>query len=150
MHAYPCHEQTYDGEYVMKNWIIGDAIISCYVDVASFLVMVFLLILLGRFKKQKNESFRLYFLLCLIIALTCVACFVFNAMDGHREPWANTVALISRTICEFCAVGILMLWLVYVDRKLYRDFRKWTFVRVIRDLPLFFFPLLLIINLFTG
>ncbi len=134
----------------MKNWIIGDAIISCYVDVASFLVMVFLLILLGRFKKQKNESFRLYFLLCLIIALTCVACFVFNAMDGHREPWANTVALISRTICEFCAVGILMLWLVYVDRKLYRDFRKWTFVRVIRDLPLFFFPLLLIINLFTG
>ena len=134
------------------NIILGDSIVSCYVDAASFLGVILLLILSERTQRQrqKNKSFRLYFQLCLAIAVTCVICFVFNAMDGHTEPWSHTVALISRTLWEFCVLVIIILWLAYVDHKLFRDFRKWTFIRMIRDLPLFVFPVLLIINSFTG
>ena len=149
MHTYPRHKQTSNGGAAM-NIILGDSIVSCYVDAASFLGVILLLILSERTLRQKNKSLRLYFMLCLMIAVTSVICFVFNAMDGHTEPWSHTVALISRTLWEFCVLVIIVLWLAFVDHKLFRDFRKWTFVRMIRDLPLFVFPVLLIINSFTG
>ena len=128
------------------KFILGDAVVSCYVDAASLLMML-LLILSVYIHRNETKTLRIFYLLCWTIAVTCVACFVFNAMGGHTEQWTHTVAWISRTLWENCVLVTVILWIAYVECRLYR---KWTIARIIRDAPLFIFPVLLIINLFTG
>ena len=130
--------------------IVGHAIVSCYVDAASLLVMVLLLLLSERIRSRKTESLRIYHLLCLVVTVTCVNCFVFNAMYGQPAPWCHTVALISRSLWEFYVLGTVCLWLAYVDTMLYGKQEKWTLLRIIRITPVSVFVVLLIINPFTG
>ena len=132
------------------NVFIGESIVNCYVDAASFLVMILLLLLSERLQQKKAGSFRIYYLLSITVAFTCIVCFVFNIMYGHTEVWCHTVALISRTLWELCVLVTVWLWLYYVDYTLYGKRKGWTFMRLYRTIPVCVFLLLLIVNLFTG
>ena len=39
--------------------IVGEAIVSCYVDAASFLVMIVLMLLSERYRKQTTKSMQI-------------------------------------------------------------------------------------------
>ncbi len=129
---------------------IGESIVNCYVDAASFLVTILLLLLSERLRQKKAGSFRICYLLSIAVAFTCIICFVFNITYGHTEAWCHTVALISRTLWEICVLVTVWLWLYYVDYTLYGNRKGWTFMRLYRTIPVCIFLLLLVVNLFTG
>ena len=130
------------------NPIVGHTVVSCYVDAASFLVMILLLLLSERIRKRKTDSLRIFYSLCLVVTFTCICCFTFNAMYGQPAKWCHTVALISRTLWDIFVLGTICLWLAFVDRKLYG--KQKTYIRVIRLVPVAVFLILLIVNPFTG
>ena len=130
--------------------IIGDAVVSCYVDAASLLVMILLLCLSERIRRRKNENSRVFFLLCLQIAFTCIVCFVFNAMEGHTTPLSHAAALVSRTLWELCSIMTDCLWLTYVHQKLYGERHKRRMLQYLRAALFTVYSVLLIINLFNG
>ena len=130
--------------------ITGSSVVDCFVAIASFLVMVLLLFLSRRIYKQRNQSHRIYFLLTVQVAFTCIFCFVFNAMNKQPAPWCHTAAVISRTLREFSVLVTVTLWLAFVDRKLYGNRKQWNTIRIIRMIPMISFQILLIVNLFTG
>jgi len=128
------------------NFIRGDTVVSCYVDAAALLVMI-MLIFSVHSHQQKTKAFQIFYLLSWTVAVTCVVSFVFYAMEGHTEPWTHTVAKLSRTLWVLCVLVLVALWLVYVDRKLNR---KWAPLRIIREVILIGFAVLVIVNYFTG
>ena len=132
------------------NFVLSESIVSCYVDAASLLVMVLLLMMSDRLRQQRSESLRVLFRLSVTIAFTCAVCFVFNAMAGHTQPWSRVVALVSRTLWELCVLVTISLWLAYVDCKLYGAGRGPRVIRLIRRIPIGIFLVLLVLNLFTG
>ena len=130
--------------------ILGESIVSCYVDAASLLVMLVLLLMSDRVRQQRSASLRVFFRLSVTVAFTCVVCFVFNAMAGHTQPWCHVVALISRTFWELCVLFTVSQWLAYVESKLYGDQRRHKAIHYIRIVPIMIFLVLLAVNLFTG
>ncbi len=132
------------------NRIIGDAVVSCYVDVASLLAMLVLLILTERHRHRKTVSMRILNLLSLCVTANCILPFVYNAMFMQPAPWCHTAAVIAKTLRECVVLVIVILWLVYVDHKLYgkRDWREHKFRFIF--LPFAGLLVLLIVNLFTG
>ena len=67
--------------------IVGDAAVSCYVDIASLLIMILLLLLSARLRHRKNASLRIFNLLSLCVTAICVCPFVYNAMYMQTAPW---------------------------------------------------------------
>ena len=49
------------------NAIVGNAIVSCYVDAAALLVMVLLLLLSERLRSRRTRSLRLFYLLSCVV-----------------------------------------------------------------------------------
>ena len=132
------------------NLILGESIVSCYVDAVSLLVMILLLLESERLRQQKNKSLRIFYRLSLTVAFTCAVCFTFNAKAGHTRPLSHLIALVSRTFWDLCVLLTVTLWLAYVDCKLYGDRRRGNAVRLIRSIPICIFLVLLVVNLFTG
>ena len=132
------------------NSIVGNAIVSCYMDAAAILVMVLLLLLSDRLRKRNTPSLRAFSTLCWQVLFTSVACFIFNAMYRQPAPWTRIVALISRTLWDCSVLAVDYQWLVYVDAKLNGKRELEIYKKVLRILPLIVFGVLLIINLFTG
>ncbi len=133
------------------NAIVGEAIVSCYVNAVSFLVIILLLLLSEHLQKRRNRSLRYLFWLAMCVAACCVLNFICNAMYRQPSPWCHTVAVITRTAREALALFLVALWLIFVDSKLYGERNRvfpvryrWLF------LPLVVALVLLIVNLFTG
>ncbi len=130
--------------------IIGGAAVSCYVDAVSFLVMILLLILTERQRHRKNTSMSILNMLSLCITANCVLPFLYNAMYMQTAAWCHSAAVIAKTLRECIVVVIVVLWLAYVEQKLYGikngRLQKFRFV----FLPLAGVLVLLICNLFTG
>ena len=82
------------------NSIVGNAIVSCYMDAAAILVMVLLLLLSDRLRKRNTPSLRIFSTLCWQVLFTSVVCFIFNAMYRQPALWTRNVALISRTLWD--------------------------------------------------
>ena len=132
------------------NAIVGEAIVSCYVDAASLLVMIILLLLSRRFRRRNNASIRLFHMLSLCVTANCILPFIYNAMYMQPAPWCHTAALLAKTARECVVLLIVALWLVYVYHKLYGNRKKHSFVFILASLPFAAFFVLLIVNLFTG
>ena len=132
------------------NGIKGEAVVSCYVAAASLLIILLLMLLSERLRKRKSESLRLFFMISLCVAVNCVFHFIYNAMYMQPAPWCNTAALIAKTLRECVVLVIVLLWLVYVDRKLYGSKNYRSFKFRLAFLPFVAFLALLIVNLFTG
>lgn len=132
------------------NSIVGNAIVSCYMDAAAILVMVLLLLLSDRLRKRNTPSMRIFSTLCWQVLFTSVVCFIFNAMYRQPAPWTRNVALISRTLWDYSVLAVDYQWLVYVDAKLNGKRELGIHRKVLRILPLIIFAVLLIVNLFTG
>ncbi len=130
--------------------IVGEAIVSCYVDAASFLAMLVLLILSHRHRKQKNSTLRIFHLLSLCVTANCVFPFIYNAMYMQSAPWCHTAAMIAKTLRECVVLLIVALWLVYVHRKLYGEKNRRITALSLAFLPFVGFFILLVVNLFTG
>ena len=132
------------------NPISGDAIVSCHVSVVSLLVMIVLLAVSKRQWSRKSLSIRVLFLLSLCVMANCILPFIYNAMYLQPAPWCHTAALLAKTLRECIVLAIVILWLVYVDQKLYGK-RKWNSrTLLLVFLPLALFLAILLINLFTG
>ena len=132
------------------NPIVGDAVVSCYVAASSLLVMILLLSVTGRRIHRRNVSMRILYMLSLCVTVNCIFPLIYNAMYMQPAPWCHTAAVIAKTLREIVVLAIVVLWLLYVDHKLYGD-RNWHS----RKLRLVFLPfvlvlILLIVNLFTG
>ena len=130
--------------------IIGEAIVSCYIDVASFLVMILLLLLSERIRKHGNASLRVLFHLCVCITVLCVLCFFCHATYKQPAAWYHTLALVSRTAGELLTFLIIILWIVFVNRKLYGEKRRHSLKNWLSFAPFAPLSILLIVNLFTG
>ncbi len=132
------------------NTIVGEATVSCYVDVASLLIMVLLLLLSERLRHRGNTSLRIFYMLSLCVTAICVCPFVYNAMYMQPAPWCHNVALIAKTLRECIVLLIVILWLIYVDRKLYGERNRHSRAFRLVFLPFVLFFVLLIVNPFTG
>ena len=132
------------------NPIVKEAAVSCYVDVASLLIMVLLLFFSGRLLRRENASLRIFQGLSLCVTAICVCPFIYNAMYMQPAPWCHTAAVIAKTLRECIVLLIVILWLFYVDRKLYGEKKRRNPVLMLAFLPFVLFLVLLIINLFTG
>ena len=132
------------------NPIAGNAVVSCYVDVASFMMMILLLTLSERMRKSGNALVRIFYTLMFCVMINCIFPFIYNAMYMQTAPWCHTAAVIAKTLRESLNVVIVMLWLFYVDQKLYGignpHLRQYWFL----TLPFAGLLILLIQNLFTG
>ena len=132
------------------NPIVGNAVVSCYVDAASLLVMILLIILSKRLKYRKSTSLRIFSMLSLCVTANCIFPFIYNAMYMQPAPWCHTVAVIAKTLRECTVLVIVILWLVYVDHKLYGERKRHTYRFWLVVLPFAGLFVLLIVNLFTG
>ncbi len=132
------------------NAIVGEAIVSCYVDAASFLAMIVLLLLSERLRRRKSKSMQIFHALSLYVTLICFLSFTYNAMYMQPAPWCHTVALIAKTLRECDVLLIIALWLVYVYHVLYGEKNRHSLAFGLAFLPFGVIFVLLIINLFTG
>ena len=132
------------------NAIIGEAIVSCYLDAAAILLMVLLLLLSERIRERKTASLQIFYRFSYAVALTCVACFAYNAMYRQPAPWCHTAALIARTMREILVLLVILLWIAYVSYKLNGEKEFHTVRHRVFLAPAFVFLILLIVNLFNG
>ena len=132
------------------NSIAGEAIVSCYVDAASLLIMVLLLLLSERLQRRGDASLRIFHRLSLCVTAICVCPFIYNAMYMQPARWCHTVAVVSKTLRECIVLLIVMLWLAYVDSKLYGEKNRHSRLFRLAFLPLAVFFVILIVNPFTG
>ena len=131
------------------NPINGTAAVSCYVDAASLLIMILVLCFSGRLRHRANPSLRIFKLLSLCITFICICPFVYNAMYMQPARWCHTAAVISKTLRECTVLVIVVLWLMYVYRKLFGEKSHLKLLTMV-CIPLAVFMILLIVNLFTG
>ena len=126
------------------------AMISCFTDASALLVTVLLLLLSERFHNRKNVSLRIFYLLSLCLMATCVMSFVCHAMLRQTAPWCHVLAIACRTLWELLAMAIILLWIAYVETKLYGEKKQFSPAQKLVLLPFAVFAVLLIVNLFTG
>ena len=126
------------------------AIVSCYADTAALLVMVLLIVLSERFRGRRNTSLRIFYMLVLTLTATCVLSFLCHAMYRQPAPWCHTVAIAGRTLWEWLAFAVVLLWVAYVENKLYGDKKPPVFIMASYALPFAVYTVLLLVNLFTG
>ena len=126
------------------------AIVSCYADSAALLVMVLLLLLSERIRQRRTVPLRIFFLLSCTVTVTCIFCFFYNAMYKNPAPWSHTVALVARTLRCYAVILILVLWLLFVNSKLYGKSRLYSLPQRILLLPIAVYAVMLTLNLFTG
>ena len=126
------------------------AIVSCYADTAALLVMVLLILLSERFRGRKNTSLRIFYVLALTLTATCVLSFICHAMYRQPAAWCHTVAIAGRTLWEWLAFAVVLLWVAYVENKLYGDKRPPLLVMASYALPFAVYTVLLLVNLFKG
>ena len=132
------------------NPIVKEAAVSCYVDAASLLIMILLVFLSGQMQRRRNASLRIFRMLSWCVTALCVCPFVYNAMYMQPAPWCHTAALIAKTLRECIVLLIVVLWLHYVDCKLYGEKHRHSLGFRLLFLPFAVFLVLLIVNLFTG
>ena len=132
------------------NAIMGEAVVSCYVNAASLLVMVLLLLLSERLQKREKRSLRIFYWMALCVTASCVLLFVCNAMYRQPAPLCHTVAVLARTARECLIPVIVALWLAYVDTKLYGEKSRNILTHKLVFLPLALTLAVLAVNLFTG
>ena len=130
--------------------IQNEAIVSCYIDAASMLLMLLLLVLSGRLPKKSSPSLLVFSRLCLSIELLAVTCLIFHMMSGQSAPWCHTVALISKTLWECLIPLICSLWFAYVYTRLMSNQTRVLKLFRLLMLPLAACEVLLIVNIFTG
>ncbi len=133
----------------MKN-IIGEAVVSCYVDAASLLVLTILLLFARRLNDRKNTTMRIFSMMCVYVMANSVFSFIYNAMYLQPAPWCHTVAIIFKTLRECSVLITITLWLMYVDHKLYGERIQHSPVFRLIMLPFAVILVLLVINMFTG
>ncbi len=132
------------------NLFTGNSAVSCYVDIASLVVMILLLAMSWPARSKRNISLRIYHLLCIEIAFTCVVCFVFNAMEGHDSPVLYIIAVISRSLWEPCAIGATGIWFYYMEYKLYNNSKNLRNIRIFLWGLFVAYLIVMIVNLYTG
>ena len=132
------------------NLIAGSAMVSCYVDMAAFLVMVVLMLFSGRMRRRNTASLRVFTWLCRCVTALCVLCFVFHAMYRQSAPWCHPAALISKTLWEGLILVIVFLWTAYINSELYEKPKAHSAWYRLLLIPLAAFMVLLAVNLFTG
>ena len=132
------------------NTIIGEAIVSCYVNAAALLTMAVLMILSERIRRKKSASLRPFYILSMCVTANCITSFIYNAMYMQPAPWCHTAAIIAKTLREYIVVVTVAMWLVYVDRKLYGEKGRHSAALRIAFVPYAVLLVILTVNLFTG
>ena len=125
------------------------AVVSCYLDAAAFVVMV-LLLLSEHLRFRRGSSMRFFRMLSIALTLSCVMSFICHAMYAQTAPWCHTLAIACRTVWEWLAFLIIILWAAYVENKLYGEKKRRSPLQMLYSLPFAVFTLLLIVNLFSG
>ena len=125
-------------------------IVSCYADTAALMIMVTLLLLSERLRIRKNEPLKIFFQMSIALIITCVMSFVCHAMVRQPAAWCHTLAIACRTVWEWLAFLIIVLWNEYVEHKLYGDAKRHSNVKLFYLVPFGVFTLALFSNLFTG
>ena len=88
--------------------------------------------------------------LALTLTATCVLSFICHAMYRQPAAWCHTVAIAGRTLWEWLAFAVVLLWVAYVENKLYGDKRPPLLVMASYALPFAVYTVLLLVNLFKG
>ena len=128
----------------------GTATVSCYADVVALLVTLLLLVLSGLLYRRKNTALRLFGYLLLALALTCVLSFLCHAMAGQTAPWRHTLIIAARTLWEWCAFLIILLWCAFVDARLHGEKKQFSLTDLLYYGPFGVFTFFLLVNLLTG
>ena len=150
MYTNQYHEPAAEQGGGAMNPIYGEAAVSCYVDAASFLIMVLILFLSNRLPSRRRVSMRIFRMLSMFVAAICICPFIYNAMYMQPAPWCHTAAIIAKTLRECIVLLIVILWLVYVNHKLYGMKERHSLKLGLVFLPFAVFLGILIVNPFTG
>lgn len=129
--------------------IYGEAIVSCYVNAASLLMMVLLLLLSKRFRKRGNRSIRIFYWITFFVTIDSILLFLNYAMYMQTAPWCHTVAMITKTACECLTILMVAQWLFFVDNKLYGIRKRYSISYKLVLLPFVISFILLMVNPFT-
>ena len=132
------------------NLIDPTVFASCYLDTAAWLILVMMLILERSSRKLKNPALHVFRVLCMTLTVYCIMSMTCHFLVKKPTVWCHYLALASRTLKEWLAFLSVLLWVRYMEKKMYGDRKPGSMVRAVYRFPFLVFTLLLTVNLFHG
>ena len=87
----------------------------------GFLILVVLLISSYMVRQRKLMSDRVFYLMCIITACSCIAEMVAFIIDGYMFSGARFIAYFLDTLTYITNIIVSFLWAIYVDLRLYNN-----------------------------
>ena len=113
-----------------------------------------LIILLSRHRRRQLGGFswdgKFFYGMCRICFLLCVLETTGFLLDGRQFPGARLLYVFSNTVVLFLAVPLALLWVYFVDYKLFSDRRRFRTVYPFAAIPAGVTCLLTLVNLPCG
>ncbi len=131
--------------------IPAESIVTIYSDVMSSFLVVGLLFMVRHYKVGRDKYADILFSqLCIITLINSVSNAICYALHYHTTGWPPIVRMILPTIAELSVMYVLLLWIMYMDYKLYSSWDRVQELKPYFLMPVLVFTLFGVINLFTG
>ena len=91
---------------------------------STVLMMCFLLVCRHKNRESLHAEDRLYDAMALVNLLGASLETISFWVDGRAFPGGRAINYISNSICFFCTVSIALLWGLYVDLRIYRNYKR--------------------------
>ena len=130
--------------------IHADAVVSCYIDAASFLMVLLILVLSDYGAVRRRLSQRIFYGICVCLEILCALFFFCHAMYGQTVMWCHTGVIVGRTVLEITMQSICALWVAYIHRKVHVEEKRMSWPYLASLVPLAVFSVLFILNAFNG
>ena len=130
--------------------IHADAVVSCYIDAASFLMVLLILVLSDYGAVRRRLSQRIFYGICVCLEILCALFFFCHAMYGQTAMWCHTGVIVGRTVLEITMQSICALWVAYIHRKVHVEEKRMSWPYLASLVPLAVFSVLFVLNAFNG
>ncbi|MCR5654454.1 MAG: hypothetical protein K6G07_02295 [Lachnospiraceae bacterium] len=127
--------------------IAAESMVTLYTDFMAIMLVLGLVVLSYRLKKDKIEN-KIFLAMCFSLIADALGGILTYSMHYQTAPWTRYVSFFGKTLMELGAGLMLYQWIVYVDYKLYHSLDH--FKRNYRGffVPLLIFMVLLLVNPF--
>lgn len=90
-------------------------------DMMGVLILILLMISSYLVRQRRTPSDRMFTVMCVVTALACIADLFSFIVDGQTYDGAYTSAMILNTFTYCANIIVSMLWMLYVDLRLYNS-----------------------------
>ncbi len=131
--------------------IAAESIVTIYSDMMSSFLVVGLLFMFRHYKVGRDKYADILFSqLCIITLINSVSNAICYALHYQTTGWPEIVRMILPTIAEISVMYVLLLWIMYVDYKMYSSWDRVQELKPYFLMPVLAFSIFGVINLFTG